>query len=112
MRIEREDRGPVTVLSVEGELDTLNAPSLKQYADQLVADGRTRFVFDMSKVSLIDSSGVGAVVSLFKKARTASGDVKIARLSGQPREIFKLLRLDAAFDLADEVDQAVQRFEP
>ncbi|HMW03405.1 MAG TPA: STAS domain-containing protein, partial [Acidobacteriota bacterium] len=46
---------------------------------------------------LIDSSGVGAIVSLFKRVRTLQGDVKIARLRGQPAEIFKLLRLDRAF---------------
>jgi anti-anti-sigma regulatory factor len=49
-------------------------------------------------------------VSLFKRVRTLQGDVKIARLSGQPAEIFKLLRLDRAFEIFKTIDEAVARF--
>lgn len=111
MIVDRSDVGEVTVLAVSGHLDALNAPMLKEQSEALIAEGRVRFVFDMSAVELIDSSGVGAVVSLFKKARTRGGDVKIACLDGQPKEIFKLLRLDAAFDIADDVDTATRGFE-
>jgi anti-anti-sigma regulatory factor len=54
---------------------------------------------------------VGAIVSLFKRVRTLQGDVKIARLRGQPAEIFKLLRLDRAFELYDSVEGAVGKFQ-
>jgi hypothetical protein len=36
--------------------------------------------------------------------------MKIARLSGQPREIFRLLRLDQVFDIYEELDVALQSF--
>ena len=55
-------------------------------------------------------SGVGAIVSLFKRARTLGGDVKISGLRGQPREIFKLLRLDRAFDIFEDVQAAAEAF--
>lgn len=110
MKVNESDIDGVTVLGVEGHVDALNAPLLKQRALGLVEGGQVRFVFDMSRVDLIDSSGVGAVVSLYKKARTGGGDVKIAGLAGQPKEIFKLLRLDRAFDIAADVEAAVKRF--
>lgn len=110
LEIEREDRGEVTVLALTGHLDALNAPNLKRETEPLIAEGRVRVVFDMDRLALVDSSGVGAIVSLFKQARTRGGDVKIAGLVGQPREIFKLLRLDKAFDLHDTVEGASERF--
>lgn len=108
--ISREDRDEVTIMTLRGQLDALNAPNLKKDTENLVSEGRTSVVFDMSGLELIDSSGVGAIVSLFKQVRTHKGDVKIAALTGQPREIFKLLRLDSAFDLTEQVEDAVARF--
>jgi anti-sigma B factor antagonist len=43
---------------------------------------------------LIDSSGVGAVVFLYKKAKEYGGVVTVHGLCEQPAAIFKLLRLD------------------
>ena len=111
LTIDRDDQGAVTVLRVSGHLDALNAPNLKRVTEGLADDGRVQVIFDMSQLKLIDSSGVGAIVSLFKQVRSRRGDVKIAALSGQPREIFKLLRLDKAFELADSVDEASARFD-
>lgn len=100
----------IVVFSLRGNLDALSAPALKKEIDILLAERRIHVVFDLSKLELIDSSGVGAIVSLFKRVRTLQGDVKIARLVGQPLEIFKLLRLDRAFEIFDEVNEAVARF--
>ncbi len=100
----------VVVFSMRGNLDALSAPALKKEIDTLLAERRIHVVFDLGKLELIDSSGVGAIVSLFKRVRTLQGDVKIARLAGQPAEIFKLLRLDRAFDIFESVEEAVERF--
>jgi anti-sigma B factor antagonist len=107
---EKMERGDVTIFSLKGNLDALTAPSLKKEIESLLAARKINVVFDLSGLELIDSSGVGAIVSLFKRVRTLQGDVKIARLSGQPSEIFKLLRLDRAFEIFDTIDGAVERF--
>lgn len=107
---DRTEQGDVTVFSLKGNLDALTAPSLKKEIESLLAARKINVVFDLAGLELIDSSGVGAIVSLFKRVRTLQGDVKIARLTGQPAEIFKLLRLDKAFEIFDTIDVAVQRF--
>ncbi len=100
----------ITVFSLKGNLDALTAPSLKKEIETLMQERKIHVVFDLKDLDLIDSSGVGAIVSLFKRVRTLQGDVKIARLKGQPSEIFKLLRLDRAFEIFDSVEDAVKRF--
>ena len=105
---DRQERGDVTIFSLKGNLDALTAPSLKKEIESLLASRKINVVFDLAGLELIDSSGVGAIVSLFKRVRTLQGDVKIARLQGQPAEIFKLLRLDKAFDLFATQAEAVQ----
>jgi anti-sigma B factor antagonist len=110
LNYDKRERDGVTTFALKGNLDALTAPSLKKDIEALLAARKVNVVFDLGGLDLIDSSGVGAIVSLFKRVRTLQGDVKVARLQGQPAEIFKLLRLDRAFELFDTVDAAVARF--
>jgi len=99
----------VEVLALEGRLDAVTAPELRPTIDALVARGpKQRVVCDLRSLETIDSSGVGAIISLFKRLRLKGGDVCIARLRGQPKEIFRLLRLDRAFDLYETIEQATE----
>lgn len=107
LEFERKERGDVTVYALHGQLDALSAPELKSEVDALVQSGANQLVFDLQDLNLIDSSGVGAIVSFYKRTRTQEGDVKIAGLNGQPSEIFQLLRLDKAFEIFPSVEDAL-----
>ena len=89
LKYDKREEGDVIVFSLKGNLDALTAPDLKEEIESLMAARKIHVVFDLEDLELIDSSGVGAIVSLFKRVRTVQGDVKIARLRGQPSEIFK-----------------------
>lgn len=106
----KEVRGNVLVLSLKGNLDAITVPELKPEIDNIVSERKTAVVVDMSGLTLIDSSGVGAIVSLFKRVRALSGDVKVAGVTAQPKEIFRLLRLDRAFDIHPTIEEAVAKF--
>jgi anti-sigma B factor antagonist len=97
MRYKQEDRGGDTFLEIEGTLDAVTAPELRTVVEQLVSDKKKSVVLDLSSLRLIDSSGVGVIVSLFKRIRAQGGQVKIVGLRDQPRAIFRLLRLDRVF---------------
>lgn len=106
----RVDKKDVTVLSLKGSLNALTAPEIKPDIDALVTEKRLKVAVDLAGLDLIDSSGVGAIVSLFKRLRMIGGDVKIAALRGQPKEIFRILRLEKAFDIVATVADAEARF--
>lgn len=110
LEFDRTDRDDVVVLILKGNLDALTAPDLRPTIDDLVSSRKTKVIFDLKDLKLIDSSGVGAIVSLFKRVRMLGGDVKIACLANQPKEIFRLLRLDRAFDLFETVEEAERKF--
>ena len=65
--------------------------------DEIVNEARKEVTLDLSALRLIDSSGVGVIVSLFKRVRAHGGQVRIVGLRDQPRAIFRLLRLDRVF---------------
>ena len=101
------DDGTNTILRIRGELDALSAPELRPALDRIVDERRAEITVDLSELRMIDSSGVGALVSLYKRVRANGGSVRFAGVTAQPLVIFKLLRLDIVFGLAEEGPQAV-----
>jgi anti-sigma B factor antagonist len=93
----RTDSGDETILRIEGTLDAATAPDLRAVVDSIVDEGRVLITLELSSLRLIDSSGVGVIVSLFKRVRANGGQVRIQGLRDQPRAIFRLLRLDRVF---------------
>ena len=97
MKYTRTDNGDETTLEIDGTLDAVTAPDLRSVVDQLVNERRKEVTLELSSLRLIDSSGVGVIVSLFKRIRANGGQVRIVGLRDQPRAIFRLLRLDRVF---------------
>lgn len=100
----------ITVLSISGNLDSLTVPEIRPEIEKIVATGVLKVALEMSSLEVIDSSGIGAIVSLFKRVRGLGGDVKIVAVRGQPREILRLLGLERAFDIVGTLDEAAARF--
>lgn len=95
----RSDNGDETTIRISGKLDVLTAPEMAPIIDELVAEQRRTVTVDLSGLDLIDSSGVAAIVGLYKRVRAAGGDVKVTGARDQPLAIFKLLRMDKVFNL-------------
>jgi len=100
MNFSRIDSGDETIIRIEGVLDAVTTPDIRPEIDSLVAQKRRDITVDVSSLRLIDSSGVGVIVSLFKRSKAYGGIVRVSGLKDQPLTIFRLLRLDKVFKLA------------
>lgn len=99
MQHTRLEDGDKTTLEVRGELDALTASDLRPTLDAMVAERPRHVTIDLSGLRLIDSSGVGVLVWLYKHVRANGGEVRFVGVQDQPLVIFKLLRLDVVFDI-------------
>jgi anti-sigma B factor antagonist len=88
-----------TTVTVRGSLDINTAASLGEEIDRLVTQKPGKVICDLSGLDLIDSSGVAALVKLYKAVRGVGGSVTITGARDQPLAIFKLLRMDKVFNL-------------
>lgn len=86
-------------LIVRGSLDINAAPALAEEIDRIVAAHPDRVDVDLAALDLIDSSGVAALVKLYKGIRSTGGAVVFTGARDQPLAIFRLLRMDRVFDL-------------
>jgi anti-sigma B factor antagonist len=95
--LTRTDNGDETALQIGGALDVITAPELSPIINAMVDERRPRVVVMLQQLDLIDSSGVAAIVALYKRVRAAGGTVKVTGARDQPLAIFKLLRMDKVF---------------
>lgn len=96
----RTDDETESRLVIEGALDALTVREIRPAIDAIVADQPRRVTVDLEKLTLLDSSGVGAIVSLFKRVKAFGGAVVVVSARGQPLAVLKLLKLDGAFGLS------------
>ena len=87
------------MLSLGGQLDALSAPELLPTIDKIVSEKPKLIVVDLSELDLIDSSGVAAIVALYKRTKAVGGKLKVSGARDQPLAIFKLLRMDKVFQM-------------
>ncbi len=99
MTYSRTDEEGKTVLRIAGNLDAMTAPELMPAIDKIVSDGCENVVVDLSELELIDSSGVAAIVALYKRTHALGGRMKVSGARDQPLSIFRLLRMDRVFSL-------------
>jgi anti-sigma B factor antagonist len=100
----------VSEIRVDGVIDTLTASELEQVFDSLLRRGRYRLVVDLAGVDYISSAGWGIFISHIKDVRDNNGDVKLANMVPDVREIFELLEFDKVLEAHSSVESAVARF--
>lgn len=84
----------VAVLSVDGRLNVVTASSIRQEVQRVVHSGHSLIAVDLAGVEFIDSSGLGALVSGLKTARTAGGDLRLSSAREQVSSVLALTNLD------------------
>lgn len=76
-----------------------------------IEEGPTNIILDLSKIDFVDSSGLGALVQLVKKAQGAAGSLQIVT---NPRvtQTVKLVRLEKFLSLQPSVEEALEKIQP
>lgn len=106
----RKDASGVVVIGVDGQLIVGNRHELKQKVMDAVEAGERKVLIDFTETGYIDSSGLGALVSLSKKLRDTGGELRLAGLNEDLRTLFELTKLDSLFTVADTTEQALAGF--
>jgi anti-sigma B factor antagonist len=101
----RPGRG-CTVLEVRGELDLATSPQLREGLQRLVDAGDRQVVVDLAGVGFMDSSGLGALVVMFKALRAVGGRLCLAGVQPAVQSVLTVTSVDRAIDVYDSVQAA------
>jgi anti-sigma B factor antagonist len=101
------ERDGATVVAVSGELDLASAPRLRDVAVGRLMGGDKALVLDLTGVEFLDSTGLGTLVAVLKRARSLDADLALVIASERVRKVFELTALTDAFRIHDDLDAAV-----
>jgi len=107
---QSRDGSGVTVVKVDGQLIVGNRQELKDLVFAALDKGERRILIDFSQTGYIDSSGLGALVSISKRVREAGGELRLSGLNEDLRSLFELTKLDTLFAIAETPQQALASF--
>lgn len=91
---------------VAGEGDEL----LTQVVKELLSDGYSKILINLSKVDYIDSMGLGELVQSFKMVQRAGGTLKLLRPQERIRKSLHLTKLLPLFEIFEAEEDAVASF--
>jgi len=103
-------QGDISVVRSEGQLTVSNRQELKTLVAELLEKGERRFVLDFEETGYIDSSGLGALVTIAKQVREHGGDLRLSALNDDLRQLFELTKLDTLFAIAPSTSEALAGF--
>lgn len=95
------------LVSLEGDLNMFSAPDLRTALIKKFDSGISRFVFDLTELSFVDSSGIGTLVSFVSLSKKREGaKVILCGLNPQIKNIFEVTRLLSVFNVVETLEDA------
>lgn len=95
------------VIEVSGDFDAETATLTRDQFEDIAATHIGDITIDLAHSEFLDSSGIGAIVFLYKRLKARNQNLGICGASGQPIEIIKMLRIDRAIDVRTNSDWSV-----
>ncbi len=104
---KRNEKNNLIVMLLEERLDAKAALDFKNMIVKEIDEGANNLVIDLEQVDFIDSSGLGALVSILK-ILSKEGRLSITGLTQKTEQIFRLTRMDTIFNIYPSVTEALE----
>ena len=85
----------------------------RMFRDQVKAfagAGGRRLIVDLSRVSYVDSGGIGSLVEMYLHLVRRGGQLKILRPSPSSRRVLQITQLDTVLEIFDDEEEAIRSF--
>jgi anti-sigma B factor antagonist len=106
LRLRTREVNGAVVIEVDGEVELHCAPQLREELHRVCEGAATCVVVDLSRVSFIDSTGLGVLIGGLKRARE-KGTLSLVCPQQRVKRIFEITGLTQVFTLFDTVDAAI-----
>jgi anti-sigma B factor antagonist len=110
MEINRRESGEIIIFDINGEIDLYNAPEIKEKIKEEMNKSKANIIINLDKVSYIDSSGIGVLISSLSNLKKIGGALKLINVYASVRKVFELTKLTSFFDIYDSEADALAAF--
>ena len=109
MKVKTDMQGDVAVVHVSGKL--MGGPeseNLRNEVKTLLEDGVRKFVINLKGVPWINSTGLGALMSVYTSVQRAEGALALCHVSDRIQSLFMITKLLTIFDTHPSEKEAVE----
>jgi len=111
LNIQERRIGNVTVLDMDGNIKISgNNVALPKAIRSLVDQGRNQVVLNLARVTYIDSSGLGELISSHVTVTNRGGQIKLLNLTQRLQDLMTITKLLPIFDVFGNEPEAVDSF--
>ena len=108
LRVDVDERDGATVIAVGGELDLGSSPRLRDAAVRQLLAGDRQVILDLTGLEFLDSTGLGVVGGLLKRARTLGAELRLVIGRERVRAPFRITGVDALLPIHDDLAGALE----
>jgi anti-sigma B factor antagonist len=110
--IERQQIKGVTVLRFAGDSQLLAASlELNELAKVIRLENDTKVLIDLSRVSRIDSTGLGVLMNCYCHAINNSGALKLLNPDAPVQKVLSVTKIDSVLEIFKDESAAIRSFE-
>jgi len=88
------------VFKPEGDLVAAKLPALREKLRALVASGILHLTLDLAETQMVDSAGLGLLISAHNSLKKAGGALAVTHASNDILELFKTMRIQQHFSVS------------
>lgn len=105
-------KGNTLILIISGDVDHHSSEIIKQIADKRIMENNIRnIIFDFSKSTFMDSSGIGVVIGRYKLVNMAGGRIAAVNINPTIDRIFVISGLNKIIERYDTVEDALMEYQ-
>ena len=109
LKITTREVDGVAVLALEGRIVLGEETSaLREKVKGLLGEGKKNIVLNLSHVTLIDSSGLGALVTAYSSAKSDGASLRLCNLGSRSNELMQITKLYTVFEISDTEADALR----
>jgi len=111
MHIIEDTIGDIVIIRVDVDMfgDT-QTQRLSERIKQILLSGIRKIIFDFKYVKVINSIGIGVLMSCWSSVKREGGSLKLAGLNEKIRAILEVTDLDQFFEVHPETQHAVDSY--
>jgi len=111
LQIRNREVNGVSVVELDGRVvlgEETN--TLRETVKNLVSQGKKKIVLDVKNVTMIDSSGLGALVAAYSSAKSAGASLRLCNLGAHFNQLLQITKLLTVFEVSKTQEDAVSAF--
>lgn len=102
MIYQLEDSLDFPILKLSGNLtQETESKSLIAYVTEYILPKSNKFIIDLKDLHFLNSSGLGALITILTKARKENGEVIIVNINEQIQKLLIITKLNTVFTVAE-----------